>query len=98
MPPVTYVEGIHKGKLPATGEFLSVTEPNVIVSVIKMAEAGGDIVIRCREILGATTETILEIPFLHRQINVSLTGWQVKTYLVPRDLNEPLKETSFVED
>jgi alpha-mannosidase len=98
MPPVPQTEGIHGGELPPEGNFLSGMDSHVNLSVLKMSEEGEDIIVRCCETSGTLAKTILKIPFLTREIDLSLTPWQVKTLRIPRDKNRPVQETNFLEN
>jgi alpha-mannosidase len=97
MPPVALPEGIHSGELPPEGNFISVMDPHVQIGVLKIAEEGQDIIVRCRETSGGNANTVLKIPFLGREIDLRLTPWQVKTLRIPRDIDLPVHETNFLE-
>ncbi len=98
MPPVALTEGIHAGELNPEGGFLSCMDSHVQISVLKLAEEGGDIVVRCRETKGILAETTLKIPILTREIDLTLTPWQVKTMRIPRDKDRPVQESNFLEN
>ncbi len=55
--PVLY-QGIHPGLKPQSGSFLSVDAANIVVTALKRAEEGDDLILRCYETDGrATTAT-----------------------------------------
>ncbi len=97
-PPLALVEHVHEGPLSPAAELVRVSAPNVIVSAMKMREDGDDIIVRCHESAGRAVEALLEMPFLHRTIPFSIGPWEIKTWIVSRDVARPVKETSFLED
>ncbi|NSW95658.1 MAG: alpha-mannosidase, partial [Bacteroidales bacterium] len=63
-PPVLIYQGIHGGIMPGSGDFLSVTPANVIVTAIKKAEDGSnDIIFRCVETSGRKTTGLINMKF-----------------------------------
>ena len=63
--PVLY-QGIHKGTRAQSASFLSVDVPNVVVSDVKQAEDGNDLIIRCYETAGRATKASLDLGLVHR--------------------------------
>ena len=97
MPALSQAEGIHPGRLPAAGSFLSVDAANVAAVVLKMAEDGRGLVVRLQETIGQQTDTILRIPLIEWEFPVQIGAWQVKTWLVPLKGNALPRETNFLE-
>lgn len=77
--PVCIYQGIHDGKLPKTGSFLSVDKPNVIVSSIKQAEDSDDIIFRCVETSGVSTTATLDMHFAQRTWKGNFRPCEIKT-------------------
>jgi alpha-mannosidase len=60
--PVLY-QGIHRGSRPQSGSFLSVDADNIVVTALKMAEEGDDLILRCYETDGCPTTATLNLAF-----------------------------------
>ncbi len=78
-PTISIYQGIHGGKLPKSGSFLSSDKPNIVVSAIKQAENNNDIIIRCVETDGVKTESKLDLAFAGTQWNGSFNPFEIKT-------------------
>ncbi len=97
-PPVALTEGIHNGPLPGMAEHLAVGADNVILTVLKKAEDGDDLIVRCQETAGMPTATIMRLPPLGREVAIGLGPWQIKTWRIPRDASQPAREVNFLEE
>jgi alpha-mannosidase len=97
-PPVALVEHVHDGDLPAAARQLQVGDPNVVVSAVKKREDADDIVLRCHETSGHSVGTKVEVSFLQRTFDLVIGPSQIKTFIVPRDKSQPVRETSFLEE
>jgi alpha-mannosidase len=80
--PVIY-QGIHGGTRPLSASFLSVDAPDVVVSVVKKAEEGDDLIIRCYETAGRPTKASLELGLLNRRWTGTFRPLEIKTLRVP---------------
>jgi alpha-mannosidase len=98
MAPTCLTEGIHSGILPKMNSFLSIQEKNIEISVLKIAEEGKDLVLRCRETTGKGSSSKIQIPYLSREFTVTLTPWQIKTIRIPWDKQKTVQETNFLEE
>lgn len=97
-PPIALFETYHKGDLPSTGSFVSVSEENIIVSAIKLAEDGsGDIILRLYETVKRHTMARLSIPALNREIDLTFTPCEIKTLRLPKDETKEIIENSAIE-
>ncbi|WP_262921445.1 glycoside hydrolase family 38 C-terminal domain-containing protein [Maribellus maritimus] len=96
-PPVAIYQGIHGGKLPKSGSFLSVDNPSVIVSSIKQAEDNSDIIIRCVEISGHTTSSTIDLRFAGKKWNGSFRAFEIKT-LRMNSMSGEIIETNLLEE
>ncbi|MDB4584382.1 hypothetical protein N9164_14615, partial [Draconibacterium sp.] len=66
-PLIPVYQGIHGGSMPKSGSFLAANSQNVIVSAIKLSELGQDLIIRCVETLGSSSEATVDLQFLDRK-------------------------------
>ena len=82
--PVLY-QGIHKGTRAQSASFLSVDVPNVVVSDVKQAEDGNDLIIRCYETAGRATKASLDLGLVHRHWTGEFHPLEIKTLRVPLD-------------
>ncbi|MBN1987341.1 MAG: alpha-mannosidase [Prolixibacteraceae bacterium] len=96
-PPISIYQGIHGGKLPKSGSFLSVDNPNIIVSAIKQAEDNDDIVIRCVETLGQATSATIDLRFTGRTWSGSFRPFEIKT-LRMNPKSGKITETNVLEE
>lgn len=93
--PVIY-QGIHGGSRPAAGSYLSVDEPDVVVSVVKKAEVGNDIIIRAYETEGRPVHASLNIGFVKRRWSGDFRPLEIKTLRVPMSGGE-IREVNVLE-
>ncbi len=94
--PVLY-QGIHKGTRPLAASFLSVDAPDVVVSAVKQAEDGNDLIIRCYETAGRTTKATLDIGLLHRHWTGEFHPLEIKTLRVPLNEAGKIREVNALE-
>jgi alpha-mannosidase len=80
--PVLY-QGIHGGNRPLAGSYLSIDAPNVVVSVVKKAEVGNDIIIRAYETEGRPVRATLNIGIMKRRWSGNFRPLEIKTLRVP---------------
>lgn len=80
--PVVY-QGIHPGTRPQSVSFLSVDVPNVVVSVLKKAEDGEDLIVRCFETAGQSTIATLDLQLVKQRWKGSFRASEIKTLRVP---------------
>ena len=85
------------GTLPQSASFLSVDHPNIIVSVVKKAEEGEDLIVRCVETWKEATRARICFPFWERVIDADFGPCEIKTFRIPRDPNQPPVETNLLE-
>ena len=97
-PLLALTEGIHAGPLPAVAGHLAAGADNVMVTVLKKAEEGDDLIVRCQETAGMPTETTIRLLLLGREMATELGPWQIKTWRIPRDASLPAREVNFLEE
>jgi alpha-mannosidase len=93
--PVLY-QGIHPGTRPLSASFLSVDAPNVVVSVVKKAEKGDDLIIRCYETAGRPANASLDLGLVNRRWTGTFRPLEIKTLRVPPDGGE-IREVNVLE-
>ena len=80
--PVLY-QGIHGGAKPQSASFLSVDSSNIVVSAVKKAEEGDDLVVRCYETDGRPATATLDLGLVNRRWTGSFRPFEIKTLRVP---------------
>lgn len=95
--PVGLFEGFHDGPLAQHGSYCSVEPSNVVVTVLKRAEEGDDLVLRCYETAKRTTEATVVLPAFERVIRAGLGPAEIKTFRIPRDPAATVRETDLIE-
>jgi alpha-mannosidase len=93
--PVLY-QGIHPGSRPPSASFLSVDARNIVVSAVKKAEDGEDLIVRCYETEGRATTATLDLALVGRRWTGTFRPLEIKTLLVPRAGGE-IREVNALE-
>jgi alpha-mannosidase len=93
--PIVY-QGIHPGTRPLSASFLSVDAPDVVVSVVKKAENGDDLIIRCYETAGRPAKASLDLGLVKRRWTGNFRPLEIKTLRVPRAGGE-IREVNALE-
>jgi alpha-mannosidase len=97
-PVLVQYQGIHGGSRPLSGSFLSVDARNIIVTAIKRADEGSDdIILRCYETEGQTTNTSIDLAFINRQWKGSFRPFEIKTLRIPLK-DGPIHEVNLLEE
>ena len=94
--PVLY-QGIHRGTRPQSASFLSVDVPDVVVSDVKQAEDGNDLIIRCYETAGHATKATLDLALVHRHWTGEFHPLEIKTLRVPLAAGGKIREVNALE-
>ena len=98
-PPIAFFTTYHpKGALPQSDSFIAVTPENILVTVLKLAETGRDLILRAYETGGLPANGVIQLPKWARTIEVSFKPDEIKTFRVPRDPSQPVCETDLLED
>ncbi len=95
--PVAVPESYHKGTEPQVKSFVTVTEPNVIVTAFKLCEDGsGDTVIRCCETDGKDTARVgIVCDIINAGFWADFGKNEIKTFRI--DTEGYVRETDFLE-
>ena len=96
-PCVPIYQGIHRGTMPKSGSFLAIDAQNVIVSAVKHAENGEDLIIRCVETNGSAATAILNLSFVKRNWTGSFRPYEIKTLRVNPKTGS-VKEVNLLEE
>jgi alpha-mannosidase len=94
--PVLY-QGIHRGTRAQSASFLSVDVPDVVVSDVKQAEDGNDLIIRCYETAGHATKATLDLGLVHRHWTGEFHPLEIKTLRVPLTAAGKIREVNALE-
>jgi alpha-mannosidase len=94
--PVIY-QGIHRGHRPLSASFLSIDAPNVVVSVVKKAEDGEDLIVRCYETAGKPAQATLNLALMKRQWTGTFRPFEIKTLRIPRK-GGAIREVNLLEE
>ena len=95
--PVAIYQGIHGGTMPKTDSFLAVDNPNVIVTAVKQAETGEDMIIRCVETSGLPAKATLDLRFADKKWTGSFRPCEIKTLRVDKNTGA-VKEVNLLEE
>lgn len=96
--PQTLLATYHpRGTLPPVASYLRVDQENVDVTVLKQAEDGDDLILRCHETARVATTATIELPLWQRTFTGRFRPCEIKTWRIPRDPALPVHETNFLE-
>ena len=96
-PPITIYQGIHGGSMPKAGSFISVDNESIIITAIKQAEEGDDLIIRCVETSGAGTSATIDFSFVNRKWTGSFKPCEIKTLRLNCKTRD-VKEVNLLEE
>jgi alpha-mannosidase len=97
-PPVAVVESAHQGPLPQRESFASAEPATVLLSVVKLAEDGGGLVVRAYETAGRPVEAAtIDVAMVGRRVRTWFGAHQIRTFRVPLLPGEPVVETNLLE-
>ena len=96
--PTSLYETFHGGSLPAARSFAHVSDGSVVPTVVKRSEDGpGHVVVRAYESWGTASTARVDLPFLGRTVEAEFAPHEIKTFLVPVDPDQPVRETDLLE-
>jgi alpha-mannosidase len=96
-PAYVMLESFHEGDLPPQQSFAADGGGDVLVTVLKVAEDGDDVVLRAFETSGRETSATFDLPLLGRSVELAFRPGEIKTVRVPRDPARPARETNLLE-
>jgi alpha-mannosidase len=97
-PTALYATFHPEGKLPQADSFIQVSPDNVMVTVLKQAEDGADLILRAVETIGAATQATIQLAYAGRTIEAIFQPCEIKTIRVPKDGQLPIVETNLLEE
>jgi alpha-mannosidase len=97
-PTALYATFHPEGKLPQADSFIQVSPDNVMVTVLKQAEDGADLILRAVETIGAATQATIQLAHAGRTIEGIFQPCEIKTIRVPKDGQLPIVETNLLEE
>lgn len=95
-PPIIIYQGIHPGSRPQTDSFLSVDAPDVVISAIKQAEDGNDIIVRMYETAGKESTAHVDLKFAHATWSGTFHPFEIKTIRINSDTHA-ISEVNILE-
>jgi alpha-mannosidase len=96
--PITLLGTFHPdGSRPQRASFLAVDEENIVVSAVKKAEDGDELIIRAYESHGQAGPATIRLPEWKRTIESHFGRHEIKTFRVPRAAGQPVVETNLLE-
>jgi len=90
-------QGIHPGSRPQADSFLAVNAPNVVISAIKKAENGDDLILRCYETAGTPASASIDLRFAKRQWSGKFRAFEIKTLRVNLQTGN-IREVNLLEE
>ena len=95
-PPVAIYQGIHGGKLPKSGSFLSIDADNVVVSAVKHSEDGEDMIVRMVETAGKACSASLDLKYANLTWTGNIGPCEIKTLRINK--KGIIKEVNLLEE
>lgn len=95
--PISIIETYHEGSLPQSDSFLEIDVENVIVGAMKKSEDSDALIIRLYETTNNETTAKIRLRKWDREIEATFKPSEIKTFRVPKNKNEPIVETNFLE-
>ncbi len=96
--PIALMATFHAdGRLPQSASFIAVEPSNVVVTVLKQAEDGDDLIVRAYETTRTATHASIRLPTWQRVIEADFAPGEIKTFRVPLDASAPVVETNLLE-
>jgi alpha-mannosidase len=96
-PPFALLESYHDGPLPSEASYADDGGGDVVATVLKHAEDGDAIVLRAFESAGRAAHARIMLPLLGRTVEAAFGANEIKTFVVPREVGAPVRETNLLE-
>jgi len=81
-PPEVVLETFHRGPLPLEASFAALSTESVAASVLKIAEEGDNLIVRCVETSGEAGEATIDIPFAKASWTARFGPQEIKTFAI----------------
>ncbi|MEN9937416.1 MAG: hypothetical protein RLZZ387_3995 [Chloroflexota bacterium] len=95
--PTVLIETFHDGTLPQAASFLAVEPDTIVVTALKRAEDGDDLVLRAYETTRGAARATFRLPQWGRVFSADFGPAAIKTFRIPADPAQAVTETSMVE-
>jgi alpha-mannosidase len=86
-----------EGSLPPVETYISLNVENVVITAVKKAEVGQDMILRCVEVSQEAVTATVCMPRWNRVFEVDFEPCEIKTLRIPKDPSLPVQETSLLE-
>lgn len=96
--PIALFESGHAGTLPLAASFVEIEGKSVALGAIKHAEDGNGLIVRCYETNGTSARAHIRLRGWSREIDAEFGPCEIKTFLVPIALDDPVREVNMLED
>lgn len=102
--PIPFISTYHpEGSLPQSHGYVSVDRPNIVVTVLKQAEDGEDLILRCYESTKTATSAVISLALAGRTqpawaLHADFGPCEIKTFRIPRDDSRPVGEVNLLEE
>jgi alpha-mannosidase len=96
-PALLIYQGIHNGSMPKTGSFMATESQDIIISAIKLAESGDELIIRCVETSGVQCEASLDLKFAGHKWKGNFRPYEIKTLRINKGTGS-IKEVNLLEE
>jgi alpha-mannosidase len=96
-PPIALIAtGRPEGTLPLSASYLQVTPANIVVSALKQAEEGDDLILRAYESAGRAAQATLRL--FDRRFEADFRPGEIKSWRIPTNPARAITEVDFIED
>jgi alpha-mannosidase len=85
------------GRLPQRDSFITTEPDHVMVTVLKQAEEGDDLIVRAVETSRSPARGTIRLPQWERTIEADFGPCEIKTFRIPRDRSQPTGEVDLLE-
>ena len=96
-PAIALYQGIHGGKMPKSGSFISVDSTAVNITAVKKSETGDDIIIRCVETSESETTANINIAFANLKWSGKFRPCEIKSLRIDTAKHQ-IKEVNLLEE
>jgi alpha-mannosidase len=96
-PPAVHIESAHPGTLPLHAAFMETDAENVILTVLKFSDEGGDLIVRGYETDGVGAEVCIRWPHLRTEVTTHFAPHEIKTLRITPGTWEA-REVNFLEE
>jgi hypothetical protein len=96
-PPFGLIESAHAGSLPQRHSYASDGGGDVVVTSVKLAEDGDDLVVRIVETAGRPATARLALTAIQRELTFEIGPFEIRTFRFRTDASSDAVETDLLE-